>query len=82
MIFLEFVSLNFPTIGAKHYFVGKSEADILAATEDGRKYCSIEFQSKRVVSMEYVRSLDLGLLEAGIAAVKAGTGCFKLRTPE
>lgn len=82
MVFVEFVSPNYPHAGAKHYFVGASLDDVFADTKAGRQFGFSDFSSYREIPEEEVRILQLGYLEAGISAVQErGCKSFNLGTP-
>lgn len=82
MVFVEFVSSNYPYVGAKHHFIGASLGDVLAETDGGKEFGFAKFSSHRVTTEEEARNLGLGYLEQGIIAVLEG-GCksYKFCTP-
>lgn len=82
MIFVEFVSSNYPRPGAKHYFVGVDLGAILADTQGGEKFGFANFTSHQEITEEGARGLKLGFLDEGISSVNEGTSTsFKLKTP-
>ena len=82
MVFVEFVSSNYPQAGAKHHFVGTSLGDVLADTNNGKQFGPADFSSHREISAEEAGSLQLEYLEVGISAVKErGCKSFALGTP-
>lgn len=78
MVFIEFVSGNHPRPGAKYYFVGSTEADILDDTENGTVCGSARFQSHRLVSRTFVESLEFTFLNRAIAAVEQGCRSYRI----
>ena len=73
MIFVEFLSSNYPTPGAKHHFVGASLQDVLDDTNGGKKFGCAEFLSHREISFEEARQLGLEFFDKGIEAIREGT---------
>ena len=58
-VFVEFVSINYPRQGAKHYFVGSSVETILMKTDGGKKFGSAYFSSHRQINEDDARTLGL-----------------------
>ena len=65
----------------KHYFVGRCRHAIYADTQGGTEFAGIVFTSRRKISEERARKLNLGYLDEGIEAVRKGTLSYKLKTP-
>ena len=82
MVFVEFVSSDYPYAGAKHHFVGASLLDVLNDTNHGKQFGFADFTSYREITEAEARTLGLEYLEDGIAAVqKKGCKSYKLGTP-
>lgn len=82
MVFVEFVSSNYPHAGAKHYFVGASLGDVFADTKDGKEFSFAHFSSYRQITEDEARALNLGFLEEGISCVQRGEcKSYSLKTP-
>ena len=82
MVFVEFVSPNYPHAGAKHHFVGASLDDVLADTKDGKQFSFADFSSHREITKGEASALQLEYLETGISAVQEkGCKSFLLGTP-
>ena len=83
MVFVEFVSEDFPFKGALYYFVGRELNDVMNDTNNGTKFGFATFSSFREISESDARNLNLGFLRKGMDAITRGGPCvsFKLRTP-
>lgn len=82
MVFVEFVSSNYPSAGDKHHFVGKDLAAVLAYTNGGKRFGFADFTSHREITEADARALGLGYLDEGIECVqKKRTLAFMLKTP-
>lgn len=80
-IVIEFISPNFPYENAKHYYAGKSEKDILDATDKGKHDYLAKFSSYKKISLQEAKQLNLGFYKEGYNAILNGAKSFKLKTP-
>ena len=69
------------TDGNKRYFIGDSEASILADTKNGTAFGFMNFKGHREIALDDARELKLGYFEQGIADVEAGCKSFMLSAP-
>jgi hypothetical protein len=70
IVFVEFISSNYPLLDGKHYFAGESLEAILKDTYDGSQFGVALFTSHRVVSEIFVRSQGFGLVDEAISAIQ------------
>lgn len=81
-IVIEFISSNFPYENAKHYYIGKSEKDILDSTNNGKYDYLAKFSFYKKISLQEAKRLNLGFYREGYNAVLSGAKSFKLKTPD
>lgn len=81
-IVIEFTSSNFPFKNAKHYYIGKSEEDILEATNKGKYDYLAEYSFYRKIPLQKAEQLNLGFYKEGYKSILNGAKAFKLKTPE
>lgn len=70
MVFVEFVSKEYPTKGSKHYFVGESLQAVLNDTKGGTEFGFAKFSSHKEISEAEIRTLNVPFLNQGIEKFK------------
>ncbi|HRH23824.1 MAG TPA: hypothetical protein PK295_04315 [Candidatus Magasanikbacteria bacterium] len=72
MVFVEFVSKNYPTKGARHYFVGTNLEAILEDTKAGTEFGFAKFSSHQELDETKIHALNVPSLKQGIEKFKDG----------
>lgn len=83
MIFVEFESSNYPSPGAKLYFVGKTIEDVMRDTKNGTESGFAKLTNHTTITEARARELNLGFLDDGIESIQKGTSVsYMLRNPK
>lgn len=81
-VVVEFISPDYPYKDAKHYYLGKSEKDILKSTNNGKGDYVANFKEKhKIIPLKKAEKLNLGFYRLGYELVLEKGGSFKLKTP-
>lgn len=80
-VVIEFIS-NYPKEGSKHYYIGKSKADILTNTNNGKYDYLAKFSSHKIIPLKKAEKLNLGFYRLMYDLVLEKGGAGKLKTPD